>query len=237
MKERGRSYNYARFTPGEYQLDKFPGPRPGSVAGDLTATTLDGEPLRLSDLRGRTVVLETGSVTCPQYVGRIPAMNRMAAKHPDVVFVLLYVREAHPGRGIVAHGSVEDKIAAARLLRSLEPERRVIAIDDLEGSAHRAYGSLPNIVYISDQNGTVLFRGDWNDPKAVDAVLSSHDDRMPGEMVTHFRPVSPGVLFRVLSRAGREAVTDFFTAIPRLALTHLKNKAQRHTRRDHLSTR
>jgi hypothetical protein len=236
MKKRGRSYNYARFTPDEYQLDKFPGPRPGATAVDFTATTLDGESLRLSDLRGRTVVLETGSVTCPQYVARIPTMNRVAAKHPDVAFVLLYVREAHPGRAIAAHGSAEDKLGAARSLRSLEPERRVIAIDDLEGSAHRAYGSLPNIVYIIDQNGTVMFRGDWNDPKAVDAVLSSHDDSMPGEMVAHFRPVCPGVLFRVLSRAGHGAVTDFFTAIPRLALTHLKNRAQRHTRRDHLST-
>lgn len=237
MNEAGRSYNYARFTPGEYQLDKFPGPRPGSAAVDFTATTLGGESLRLSDLRGQTVVLETGSVTCPQYVGRIPAMNRVAAKHPDVVFVVLYVREAHPGRAIGTHGSAEDKLGAARSLRSLEPERRVIAIDDLEGSAHRAYGSLPNIVYIIDQNGTVVFREDWNDPKAVDVVLSSLDDGEAGEMVAHFRPVSPGVLFRVLSRAGREAVTDFFTAIPRLALTHLKNRAQRRTRHDHLSTR
>lgn len=220
-----RMYNYRRFTLDEYQLDRFPGPEAGERAIDFTARALDGGTLRLADLRGRTVVLEAGSITCAQYVSRIGRMNQLAGEFPDVVFAVLYAREAHPGIKIGEHRTTEDKLSRARLVGMLESDRCLVLVDDLGGTVHRAYGALPNFVYVIDPQGTVLFRSDWNKPKAVRAVL--HGPRSPRELRGQVRPVAPRILIRVLLRAGRDALFDFTAAIPKLVLTHVRNAVNR----------
>lgn len=57
-------YNYSHFTP-ELMTERFDGgPRPGEMAPDFTAPTLEGDQIRLSAFRGnRHVVLQFGSVT------------------------------------------------------------------------------------------------------------------------------------------------------------------------------
>jgi hypothetical protein len=215
------AYNYRRFTLDEYQLDRFPGPRPGEQAVEFSARKLDGTLVRLSDFRGQTVVLEAGSVTCPQYVARIRKMNRLVRVHPDVVFAVLYVREAHPGTKIGNHHTIEDKFARARLARSLEDDERLLLVDDLHGTAHRAYGELPNFVYVIDPQQDVVFRSDWNNSASIRAVrdVLQGDSRLR-ELTGQARPVSPRLVLRVLRRAGRDALSDFLAAVPRLARIH-----------------
>jgi hypothetical protein len=57
-------YNYSHFTP-DLMTERFEGgPKPGEVASDFTAPTLQGDQIRLSEFRGnRHVVLQFGSVT------------------------------------------------------------------------------------------------------------------------------------------------------------------------------
>jgi hypothetical protein len=216
-------YNYRHFRSEEYALDRFPGPDVGDAAADVSLVTVDGRRVSLSDFRGRTVVLETGSWTCPQYVARIDGMNELAARHPDIEFVLLYVREAHPGTQAREHSALADKLALADRTVAEEPELRTVLVDDIEGSAHRAYGSLPNMVYVIDPAGTVVFRGAWNNVGVLTQVLDRlAGGRAPTGLRMAFRPVAPGVLLRVLRRAGWDAVLDFVRALPRLAATHLR---------------
>lgn len=217
-------YNYARFRASEYALDSFPGPRPGQLAPDIEVTTLEGERRRLSDLRGSSVVLETGSVTCPQYAARVAAMNAMARRFPDTRFVLLYVREAHPGRRTPAHAAFAAKMCAARRVGPDYDERRELWVDDLEGSAHRALGSLPNVVYVLDAVGVVVFRAEWCDPQAVERALDEMRRGRPEPREgRRFRPVSPPLLVRVLLKGGWDALFDFACGLPRLAFGHAKN--------------
>ncbi len=217
------SYNYNTFDAGLYTLDAFIGPKVGEKAVDFTAGTLDGQTVKLSDFFGKPIILETGSFTCPQYVARINPMNQFAAQYPEFAFLVLYVREAHPGDNVGGHGSLEDKTRLAQRTREEERENRTIIIDDLDGSVHQIYGSLPNMLYIIGADGTVLARSDWNDTAAVAKSLEklragqSLDTQQYG-----FRPVAPPVLLRVLTRAGWDALFDFLVNLPSLIWGHIK---------------
>jgi hypothetical protein len=57
-------YNYSHFTP-DLMTERFEGgPKPGEMAPDFTALTLEGDQVRLSEFHGNChVVLQFGSVT------------------------------------------------------------------------------------------------------------------------------------------------------------------------------
>lgn len=217
------SYNYEVFSAGLYALDAFAGPKVGEKAVDFTATTLDGRSVKLSDYSGKPLILETGSFTCPQYVARINPMNKFAEQYPEFEFLLLYVREAHPGDKIGEHSSVDEKRNLAQRTRDEERENRTIIVDDLEGTIHQIYGSLPNMLYIIGADGTVLARSDWND---TSAVAKSLEKLRAGQSLASqqygFRPVAPPVLLRVLTRSGWDALFDFLVNLPALIRGHIK---------------
>jgi hypothetical protein len=116
------------------------GPHTGEAAPDFRLQDLDGVPVRLSDLRGKPVVLEFGSYTCPIFSDRVIDMERLAQRHPEAEFLVIAVREAHPGEVTGHHNTLAQKRQAARCLAIEEGLRRRVLIDDLEGSVHGAYG-------------------------------------------------------------------------------------------------
>lgn len=217
------TYNYQTFQANLYEFLDVPGPKVGEDATDFVATTLDGQEVKLSDYFGKLIILETGSITCPQYVARINPMNQLAEEYPDVTFLLLYVREAHPGDTILEHHSIDDKLTQAARLQEEERENRTVIVDDLNGTAHQTYGSLPNMLYIIDNNAKVALRSDWSD---VDAVRLALKRWQAGETISHsqygFKPVALPIVLRVLKRAGWDAIFDFFVALPKLIWEHIK---------------
>jgi len=48
-------------------------------------------------------------------------------------------------------------------------------VDDVDGTAHRKYGGMPNSVHIVNPDGVVLMRGDRNDVQTVKKVLEHRD--------------------------------------------------------------
>lgn len=220
----GGAYNYGRFRLGTYRrLDRFPGPGFGERAPDFSAETLDGRRVRLSDYRGRPVVLETGSYSCPMYVGKIGAMNELARRHPEAAFLVLYVREAHPGAGVRPHRCIEDKRALARRASEEDSEGREILVDDLDGTAHLAYGGMPEMVYVLDGEGDVVLRGEWNEPPIVGEALGRlRRGESSRGLRTGFDRVPPLVMLRVLRRAGWDALYDFLVEVPRILAVHLR---------------
>lgn len=215
------SYNYAHFDLAHRTLDRLDGPEVGQPAPDFEAERLaDGARVWLSDFQGRIVVLETGSVTCPMYVGRIEPMAGLVDRFREAVFLVLYTREAHPGEHIGRHRDIEEKKHAARLLVAEEHERRTLLVDDLAGTAHRAYGAMPNMIYILDRDGRVAFRGLWNDPPVVEQALRQVIDGREAVSPPPGFPTTPspeGVRERVLRRAGHQAMEDLTRAFPERA--------------------
>jgi hypothetical protein len=179
---------------------------------------LDGTVVRLRDLRGRPVVIEFGSYTCPIFSDRVPHMERLAREHPTAAFVVIVVREAHPGELSPPHVTRAEKRGAARKLAMEEGLRRRVLVDELEGTVHRAYGGAWDAVYVVDAKGRVAFRRAWNHPDEVAAVLAALQDSStapPGETVEMAQlPGRQAFGLRLLERGGRQALLDFYRSAP-----------------------
>jgi hypothetical protein len=99
-------------------------------------------------------------------------MDDVARRYePDVTSIFLYVREAHPGEKHGHHETLADKLASARTLIERFGVARRVLVDDLEGTAHAAYGLLPNMTYVLRRRGRIYYRASWTDARTVDAAV------------------------------------------------------------------
>ena len=86
--------------------------------------------------------------------------------------MFVYTREAHPGENVPGHDSFGRKLACARLLREETGIRRDILVDDLAGTVHHAYGRMPNMTWVIDRGGRVVYKADWTSAANVEAFLT-----------------------------------------------------------------
>lgn len=215
-------YGYDHFTPEQYDFTVDEGLQAGEPYQDVALHTLDGEVVRLSDILGdRPLVLETGSLTCPMYAQSVPPMMTLMEQYPELDHLLLYVREAHPGERQPQHRTLEDKVEAARLTQERYRDRRTIVVDDVDGSAHHFYGSMPNSIFVIDPDGTILFRSIWNNAPEMEAVLASvaHGEPVESRELKAVPPFSLGAV-RTLLMGGVVALWDFVRGLPRLVGNH-----------------
>jgi hypothetical protein len=119
------------------------------------------------------------------------------------------------------------KTAHALMLRALHDFPFDVAVDDIEGSLHRAFSPKPNSAYIIGRDGTIRFRAHWaSDTAALGRALADAAtgrdprSRTAGgvlratiRMIPHLGPV--------LDRAGRSAWLDMWRVAPPLAATAL----------------
>ena len=216
------AYNYEAFDfaleRGEFDAWLQGGPGVGSEAPDFELPDLEGETARLSALRGRPVVLEFGSYTCPIFSDRVPAMERLAQEHPEAAFLIVYVREAHPGEVQGPHRSLTEKRSAARKLAVEEALARRVLIDSLGGDVHRAYGGAWNPVYVVGPDGRVVMRQAWNHPDLVAAALDDLKDgnrpEVPESIEMLREPGRRPMGGRLLERGGIRALQDFYRSAP-----------------------
>ena len=85
--------------------------------------------------------------------------------------MFVYTREAHPGENVLYHDSFERKLACARLLAEEAGIGRDILVDDLDGTVHRAYGLMPNMTWVIDRGGRVVYKANWTGAANVEAFL------------------------------------------------------------------
>jgi hypothetical protein len=209
------AYNYPHFRPHYYNLHQFTGPNAGNIATDFMAYDISGQKVRLSDLRGRWVIMETGSLTCPMYAQNVEKMNQLARLFPDMVFLLLYIREAHPGSKIGAHRSMISKIRCARQIHADYYDMRQVWVDDLNGSVHHQYGAFPNMIYLIDPSGRVVYRSDWNRPEELYEVLENRNQVIYND---HSPPPipAPWIAIPTFMKGGWDAVLDVLVSVPGL---------------------
>ncbi len=214
-------YNYERYRMSNYDLSRFDGPKAGEELIDFKLTALDGGEVSLSDYKGKWLVLETGSLTCPMYVKNIDPLREVKAKHPDVVFLVIYVREAHPGARRGPSAGMAEKIALATEMKDAFGEHREILVDSIDGAMHQAYGSMPNMVYIVKPGGEVIYRCDWSFAKNIDKVLQERD-RLHTEEHVRIVGAAPWITVPVCLKGGWDALWDLAKAMPFIAWAHLK---------------
>jgi len=142
-----------------------------------------------------------------------------------VTFVFVYTREAHPGDRYPCHTSMEQKLAHARDMVARWQMRRPMLVDDLEGTVHHAYGTLPNMTYIVNAGGSILYRASWTDSRsirvALEQIVYERGQRRAGVRMTPYyvewlpQRVNDRLEFMegLLRDGGRRAVEEFIAAV------------------------
>lgn len=159
-------------------------------------------------------------------MGEVPSLTELREKYrsKDFEIFIVYVREAHPGENYPHHGSFEQKLAHARKLRDLEKVQIPVLVDDLQGTTHKAYGLLPNMVYLINRDRMIVYKSDWTDGIELDGMCQSliRLDEMKARQVPiirqgmserlHWIPMDPVLRERVYRRSGEKAIQDYLNA-------------------------
>lgn len=137
--------------------------------------------------------------------------------------MFLYTREAHPGESVPHHDTFARKLEHARLLRDEIGISRPILVDDLDGTVHRAYGMLPNMTWVVDRGGRIVYRADWTSAANVEAFVERYRaakaDRSQGPVGMYaseqieFRRQDRDAFRRQLERNGPRAVSEWDEAV------------------------
>ena len=148
---------------------------PGSIAIDFTLLDVDGEPHTLSELLAtKPVVVQTGSLTSPEYRNNIDATNDLQEEYgDDVHFVDIYTVEAYPETAVSPYKgeafplefsdienatTYEERLANATALSELS-DRNLVLVDDLSTNANNpfwcTFANAPNAAFVIDQEGTI----------------------------------------------------------------------------------
>jgi peroxiredoxin len=85
-----------------------PNPQVGFSAPDFTLDSLAGEPLTLSDLRGKVVVLNLWASWCPPCRAEMPAMNAVYEKFRDQGLVVLGVNTTFQDDETKARAAIDE---------------------------------------------------------------------------------------------------------------------------------
>lgn len=199
---------------------------PGDTVPDFDLPTISRRRFRSRGLiHHRATLMVFGSSTCPMTDNSAPGLKDLHRRFgARVQFVMVNVREAHPGARLVQPESAEDKMAHARYLRDLHDLPFDVAVDDIDGALHRAFGAKPNAAYLIGPDGLILFRAHWaNETQALARALKRvaagrklgrrKSSAMLGPMLRMMGDIAP-----VLNRAGAGAWSDMWRVAAPLAL-------------------
>ncbi|NUM46213.1 MAG: redoxin domain-containing protein [Anaerolineales bacterium] len=124
--------------PGTTTGGNIPAPRAGFIAPDFTLSTPAGEPITLSELRGRPVILNLWASWCGPCRAEMPALQRVHEAYQDAGLVLLAV-----------NATTQDSESAA-LAFAAEYGLTFPILFDLDGQASQLYElrALPSTYFI-----------------------------------------------------------------------------------------
>ncbi len=204
---RDMSFSKAAAAPG----DRIPPFELVTTGGD----TLDNQGIFLN----KPVLFVFGSMTCPMTASAAPSVRELYREFGERVdFIMLYVREAHPGEYYAQAGSIEEKLDNARALKELYEIRWTVAADSINGDLHRALDPKPNSAFLMSNDGTILFRSLWASDlgplrQALTDVTQGRDLERK-QSLTLIGPVirAMGQVQGVMERGGPQAVKDLWRA-------------------------
>jgi len=195
-------------------------PKAGEPFPEFKLETTDGSVISKQDFINRKpLLLIFGSLTCPMTASAMPDIKHLHERFGDKVeFVLMNVREAHPGERLPQPETGEIKLEHARQLKQLYDVDLTVTTDDIDGSLHRALDPKPNAVFLMSTTGAVLFRSLWaSDGKSLTQALEDlvHDrPQSKTQSQKMFIPVvkAMGHVYEVMQRGGPQSVRDLWLA-------------------------
>lgn len=156
--------------PGLPEFSPVDPPRP---APDITVATRDGKALKLSDVRGRPVLINLWATWCVPCVAEMPALERLAAARAGSPLAILAISEDRKGESVVAPFIERHRLVALPIY--LDPK----------GSVSHAFRveAIPTTILIDRQGrevGRLMGPADWDGTaakKLIDDLLAP--DRAP----------------------------------------------------------
>ena len=121
--------------------------KPAKTAKDFTLPDLDGKTHRLSDYRGKVVLVNFWATWCPPCRREMPSMERLSQRLTDQGFVVLAINQQED----------PDKIFV--FTSQLKPEPTFPLLSDRNSSVANAWGvqGLP-ASFLVDKRGRVAYR-------------------------------------------------------------------------------
>ncbi len=216
-------YRYKRFTTRLLFRDLRFGKEaagPGDSFPSFELLTTNGDRLVNNDVFGHKPVLVIFcSMTCPMTASAAPSVQELYDEFGDRVdFIMLYVREAHPGEHFTQSETMEEKLEHARALQELYDIQWTVAADNIDGDLHRALDPKPNATFLMNSEGTILFRSLWAADQdalrqALDAVTAGRlPERKQSETLLGPVARAMGQVQEVMKRGGPQAVSDLWRA-------------------------
>ncbi len=203
---------------------------PGDRLPDATLFDLDGREVSLRSLAaGRPIAMVTGSTTCPATASAMPDLNGLEERYGDrVQFVLLQVREAHPGAEVGQPHTLRDKVQHAQLTRDVYAVGWPVLVDDIDGTLHRQLDTKPNSLHIIGADGEILYRalfaGDAGVENAIAAIAAG--EQLTKKSSQSLLPVlnSVGFMHDTVVDAGAGAYSDMVKTAPPMVAVALGAK-------------
>src|SRR5918994_5159155 len=158
-----------------------------------------------------------------------PVLKQLHAKFGGRIdFLTVYVREAHPGDRYPQPHDLARKMQHANDYRDRDRIPWPVAVDDEQGTLHRALDGKPNAAYLMTANGVIAQRVLWSNDAhgvrdAIEAVLAGRPfAQRESKMLAMMRGV--GCMAPTLSSAGPTALEDLRREAPPVyALARLAN--------------
>lgn len=216
-------YRYKNFTTSLLFCDLRFGEEatgPGDSFPSFELVTISGNRLVNGDVfSDRPVLVIFGSMTCPMTASAAPSVQQLYDEFGDrVKFIMLYVREAHPGEHFTQSETMDEKLEYAWALKKIYDIQWTVAADNINGDLHRALDPKPNAAFLMSVEGTVLFRSLWAADRdalhqALDAVAAGRaPKRKQSEALIGPITRAMGQVREVMERGGPQAVRDLWRA-------------------------
>lgn len=167
----------------------------------------------------KPVLVIFGSMTCPMTASAAPSVQSLYDEFGEQIdFIMLYVREAHPGEHFTQTESMREKLEHARALKEFYDIPWTVAADTVDGDLHRALDPKPNAAFLMNREGIILFRSLWAADR--DAMRQALDAAAAGQVLERKQsqaligPVTRamGRVQEVMERGGPTAVKDLWLA-------------------------
>ena len=162
-------------------------------------------------------------------VSSLPNLNRLESHFGDrVQFVLVQVREAHPGAELNQPLTQQEKRERAQHMREAMGVRWPVLVDDIDGSLHRMLDTMPNSLHIVGTDGEILYRallaGDAGVEDAIASIVAGDRPRRAESQSMLPMLESAGFIHDTLVRAGAGAYADVIKSAPPMAALALGAK-------------
>jgi peroxiredoxin len=135
-------------------------PEVGKPAPDFSATGIDGKPVKLSDLRGKTVVLEWTNDECPYVVKHYGSGNMQALQRDATKDGVVWISLISSPKGAQGHVTAAE---AAELTKSRDAAPSQIVLDERSKVARLYEAKTTPHMFVINPEGKLVFMGGIDD--------------------------------------------------------------------------